>query len=123
LTEYVRQAFEEGLAQAAVRQSASSQFEFRVQLDSVDDPMWERGILSSDYYLDIAATVSLLDRGSGKEVWRERIRGRAKIDLAGTFDMGPYFIKTLPSSIADLVSQSLSSASLAKVLRSANAPG
>ncbi len=117
LSEYVQRSFEEALLQASVTTSSSAPLELLIKIEQLSDPRISRSLLQTDYFVEMGITASLINSTTGKVTWSELFIGRAKIDLSGTFNMGPYYARTLPSTVAAVVKQCLASTSFVRAAR------
>ena len=110
LAEFVHLAFQKTLEHAAVVQSLASPFELHIQINALDDPGVGGGFFKGPTpYLVMAVNIGVVDKTSGRLLWKQGYVGKSEIKIEGLFFSGEDVVRALPTVLADILTQCLSS--------------
>ena len=110
LEDYVRQAFQQGFAQASIVESQESSREIGIRIDVLIDRWLGKEMFKDPTgYLVIEVTATVSDMASHKQLWSDTLLGTSQIKVEGLFLSAEDVARTLPKTLASLVNRCLSS--------------
>jgi hypothetical protein len=115
LSEYVRAGFVHSAVQSGLRLDPTGSKELRIDIVELR-PIERTQLFRSTHLLSLTVDATLLDRQSGRQLWRDQLVGVVPVEVPPTFSVGVHYAKALPLAIASIAEQMFSSPKLTKVL-------